>query len=230
VRRYGKLSRGTAIALIVGGDLLLLLMGWFLLVSPQRQRAASTAVAVNAAQAQLQQVQRQLTTPPPTAAAAPKQPPIATANLYRLALAMPTNTDMPNLLLELDQVARAAGVDISTISPSSPVVGTGYDTIPIGLSVSGDFYSLTDLVYRLRTLVSVRNGVLDASGRLFSIDNVTLSPTGQGNQLSGTLKLEAYMYGAAASAPVAPAPAVTSTSTDTTSSTTTTTGSGTSGP
>ena len=38
-----RISKSTAIALIVGGDLLLLVVGWFMLVSPQRSTAQSIA-------------------------------------------------------------------------------------------------------------------------------------------------------------------------------------------
>ena len=103
-------------------------------------------------------------------AAAVQQPEIKTADLYSLAKAMPSTVDMPNLLLELDQVARSAGVTLSTISPGAPApsLTAGFSTLAINLSFSGDFYSLTDMLYRLRSLVTVRNGALQTSGRLFS--------------------------------------------------------------
>ena len=47
------------------------------------------------------------------------------------------------------------------------------------MAVSGDFYSLTDLLYRLRSLVTVRDGALDVSGRLFSVKSVNFAPLPQ---------------------------------------------------
>ena len=216
-----KVSRGAAVALIIGGDLVLLALGWFLLVSPQRQTASSTALAVNSMQAQLHEAQRQLAEPV-QAPTAPKQPAIRTADLYRLAKAMPTSEDMPDLLLELDQVARAAGVSIQAISPSTPTAGPGYDIVPIGLTFTGDFYAVTDMLYRLRTLVSVRHGALDASGRLFAVNNVGLGPSGIGKDLAANVQVEAYIYGNAATSAGAAAVAPTTTSSTTTGDTTTT--------
>jgi Tfp pilus assembly protein PilO len=220
-----KTSRGLAVALIIGGDVVLLLMGWFLLVSPQRQTAKSTAQAVNATQAQLHEAER-LLAQPPAPAAAPKQPAIRTADLYRLAKAMPTSTDVPDVLLELDQVARAAGVTLDTIQPGQPVAATGYDVYAINVTASGDFYALTDMLYRLRTLVSVRDGALDATGRLFTVDSVSLAPSGTGNDLSAKLLVDAYVYGNAATNPAGavttPAPSTTPSSTATTQTSTTT--------
>jgi Tfp pilus assembly protein PilO len=215
-----KLPKSTAIALIVGGDLVLLALGWFMLVSPQRATARSTATAVQAAEVQIEQARAPVVTP--SAVTQPKQPEIRTAYLYKLSKAMPTTTDMPNLLLELTQVVRSAGVQLLQISPTPTDPTTGATSIT--LSVSGDFYSVTDLLYRLRSLVAVHNGVLDVSGRLFSITSVSLTPSGTGRTLNSSVVLSAYTFGAAAAAAAAaatPVPADTSGSTTGTTTTTT---------
>ncbi len=218
--RRKKLPKSTAIALIVGGDLVLLLLGWFMLVSPQRATARSNATAVQATEVQIEQARAPVVQP--SAVTQPKQPEIRTAYLYKLSKAMPTTTDMPNLLLELTQVVRSAGVQLLQISPTPTDPLTGATSIT--LSVSGDFYSVTDLLYRLRSLVAVHNGVLDVSGRLFSITSVSLTPSGTGRTLNGSVVLSAYTFGAAAAAAAAaatPVPADTSGSTTGTTTTTT---------
>jgi Tfp pilus assembly protein PilO len=199
--RRKKLPKSTAIALIVGGDLVLLMLGWFMLVSPQRATARSNATAVQATQVQIEQARAPVVQP--TAATQPKQPEIRTAYLYKLSKAMPTTTDMPNLLLELTQVVRSAGVQLLQISPTPTDPTTGVTSIT--LAVSGDFYSLTDLLYRLRSLVAVHNGALDVSGRLFSITTVGLTPSGTGRTLNASVVLSAYTFGAAAAAAAATA-------------------------
>jgi Tfp pilus assembly protein PilO len=217
-----KLPGKAAIGLIIGGDLLLLLVGWFLLIGPQRATAASIVQATAAAEVQLEEAKRPVV--PVKPAAALKQPEIQTADLYSLAKAMPSTVDQPNLLLEIDQVARSAGVDVSTISFSEAQLSLadGFSTVAINMSLTGDFYSVTDMLYRLRTLVTVRNGALQTSGRLFSVGSVGLAPAGAGStKLTATVAVTAYVYGgaaaAAAAAPVVPAV----TSTDTTATATT---------
>jgi Tfp pilus assembly protein PilO len=218
-----KGRKGKMIALIVGGDLLLLLLGWFLLVSPQRATAKSNARSAESAQVQIEQLQTAANTPL-TPVTQPKQPEIRTAYLYKLSKAMPLTTDMPNLLLELNQVVQAAGVQLSSISPTPTDPTTGATLI--NLSVSGDFYSLTDLLYRLRSLVAVRNGALDVSGRLFSITSVGLTPSGTGRTLNASVTLNAFTFGAAAqTASATAAPAPTDTTGTSTGATTTTTSS-----
>jgi Tfp pilus assembly protein PilO len=211
-----RISRGGAVAAIVAGDLLLLVMGWFLLVGPQRSTAASIKRAAAATEAQAAQASAELSAST-TPVVLPKQPEIKTAYLYKLSKAMPMTTDMPNLLLELNQVVQQSGVQLSSISPSPPDLS---GTSAITLSVSGDFYSLTDLLYRLRSLVSVHNGALDVSGRLFSIQSVALTPTGTGRELTASVSLNAYSFGATTSAPSIPITTADTSSTDTTSTTT----------
>ena len=215
-----RISKSTAIALIVGGDLLLLVVGWFMLVSPQRSTAQSIARSAQAYEVQVEQAKAPAKS---TTVTQPKQPEIRTAYLYKLSKAMPMTTDMPNLLLELSQVVRSAGVDLVSLSPKTTDPTTG--TTPITLSVSGDFYSLTDLLYRLRSLVTVRNGTLDVSGRLFAVTTVDLTPSGVGRTLNASVSLNAFTFGAPASAVGALAtPAPTDTSGTSTGTTTTTTG------
>jgi Tfp pilus assembly protein PilO len=223
VKKQLKLSKAGKIGLIIGGDLLLLLMGWFLLVSPQRATAKSIAQSTAATQLQIADAKKPVV---PVAPAAVEQPEIKTANLYNLAKAMPSTMDTPNLLLELSQIARAAGVTLSAISPGQPnaaASATGFSTVPINLAFSGDFYSLTDLLYRLRSLVSVRDGDLVTAGRLFAVENVALNPSAQGaSSLSATVTVNAYVYGGTPVAPpVIPPAATDTTSTDTTATPTT---------
>src|SRR5207244_7649431 len=149
-----RISRRAALLLIVGGDVLLLVLGWLLLVSPQRSTAASIARSATATEVQVQEAKRPA--PDQSTITQPKQPEIRTAYLYKLSKAMPMTTDMPNLLLELNQVVRSTGVQLSSIAPAPTDPTTGATLIT--LSVSGDFYSVTDLLYRLRTLVALRNG------------------------------------------------------------------------
>ena len=218
-----KLNRTATIALIVGGDILLLVLGWVLLVSPQRSSAASIAKATQAAQSQISEAQKAIQEAEHPVF--PKQPAIRTANLYQLAKAMPSTTDMPDLLLEIDQIARAAGVTVGAITPSqlTAVTGQPYSSVEIQLTFYGDYYQLTDLLYRLRTLVAVENGQLVTSGRLLAVDMIGMTPY-VGTALNTTITISAYVYAPAAATAGTTTPATsTSTSTGTTGSTTSST-------
>ncbi|MGH3008495.1 MAG: type 4a pilus biogenesis protein PilO [Gaiellaceae bacterium] len=200
------------IGAIVGANLVLLLGGWFLLVSPQRNHSSTAAQ-------ELKQTQDELTKLGASAGklSHPKQPLIKTAALYRLAQAMPTSADEPDLMLGLDQLARSAGVKVLGISPATPTgVAGGYTQIPLTLTLQGSYGSLTRYLHSLRMLVSVRHGALHATGRLFSVTSVALAPGASGKTEQATVSLDAYGYGTLAGATPPP-----STTTGTTSTTTT---------
>jgi Tfp pilus assembly protein PilO len=210
-----QLGLPALVAIVASAALVVLAVGWFAVVAPQRHRAESAAHAVEQAQTQIRAVQQSERQAVPTPE---KQPVIRTADLYRIVKAMPSTQDQPDLLLELDQVARASGVTVLTITPRGATAANGYTTVPIDLTLTGDYYALTDLLYRLRALVAVRHGALDATGRLFSVESLTLTPVGSGKTLNAALTVDAFVYGT-----VPGASASTTTTTTTTQSTTTST-------
>src|SRR5213078_367807 len=84
----------------------------------------------------------------------------------------------------------------------------GYEAIPITVEFQGNFYELSDFLYRLRNLVDVRHGTLDATGRLFAIDEVDFAeapPPPGFPQISAHLVIDAFVYGTGTAPTVAPA-------------------------
>ena len=167
--------------------------------------------------------------------------PSAYASLVRLGKAVPTSSDVPSLVVQLDQAAASAGVDFRKISLNTTQVGTaptpapaattppasssssgtsgtsgaqgststssssqsGTSTatstpdanaltaavLPIGatvgpaglpvlrfnISFQGSFFKMADLLHNMRKLVARRNRNLIVSGRLLTIDGISLS-------------------------------------------------------
>jgi Tfp pilus assembly protein PilO len=136
---------------------------------------------------------------------------------------MPSEADMPDLLLELDQTAKASGVSVDSLAFGQPAPSTDgtYSSIQITAQAKGNFYTLTDFLYRLRNLVYVSNGTLQASGRIFSVSVFALTPAQKG--LSAQITLDTYLYGSSIPG-VASAPATTTTTTPATTTTTSSSG------
>jgi Pilus assembly protein, PilO len=215
VNRLKQLHPGALIGIILGGVLLFGLAGWFLLVHPQSSKLKSLKEQTAEVQAKLDAYQQQV-------AAARAAPKIEVADIYRLAKAMPDRTDMPDLLLELSQLARDTGIRFDSISPQSGAAIGSYQVIPISVTFNGNFYNLADFLYRLRSLVSVHGGRLDASGRLFSVDTLTFNESPlHFPQIQASLVIDAFVYGSGSPPPLVATPTTTTTSTDTTGTTTT---------
>jgi Tfp pilus assembly protein PilO len=122
--------------------------------------------------------------------------PIKVADLVELAKAMPDDTGIADAILELNSAAEGAGVEFLSISPDAPVPGSGYTQMPLKLTFEGNYYNLTELVYRLRSLVAVRDGVLHAKGRLFTLDSLNWHEGEAGfPMIQADLVVSAYVYG-----------------------------------
>jgi Tfp pilus assembly protein PilO len=145
---------------------------------------------------------------------------IKVADLFRLTKAMPDTTDISSVILELNAVATATGVDFISIAPQAPVAREGgFLASPIKLTFEGSYYDLTDFLFRLRNLVIVRDGELESAGRLFTLDALDLHEGSVGfPQVQAAITVSAYSYAPApvAAAQGATAPATTSSTAPTT--------------
>jgi Tfp pilus assembly protein PilO len=192
--------------------------GYTMVVAPQGVKAAKLQKQADSVQFQIYKRQGEIKKGlhPPT---------IETADLFKLARAMPDRTDMPGIILTLSDLARSAGIKFDLIEPVSggAVASPSYETDRIHLLFNGDFYGLSDFLYRLRSLVAVHDGNLDASGRLFNVDTVIFSvPADSFPKISAELFVNAYVYGSTAP-PTPAAPTTTNPDGSTTTSPTTTT-------
>ena len=193
-----NLSSQTLGILAAVGVLLYGGLGYKLLVGPKHAAAAEL-------DAQIAETGVLIATARAQANGAGQAPKIAVADIFRLAKAMPSQIDMPGILLELSQTADETGISFDSITPSAPVANTGYVTVPVSLVFSGNFYELSDFLFRLRTLVSVHDGRLQATGRLFSVESVSFAESPESfPDIQATLGLKAFVYGTDA-APGTPA-------------------------
>ncbi|HSL63760.1 MAG TPA: type 4a pilus biogenesis protein PilO, partial [Gaiellaceae bacterium] len=137
-------------------------------------------------------------------------PPVEAGALFRLARAMPDTIDMSGIVLELNRVATETGIEFESISPAGAATVGAYQVVPVTLLFEGNFYSLSDFLFRLRSLVQVHDGELAASGRLFNVDSVSFSESQRRfPHIRATLQVNAFVYGTAPAAAAAPAPAAT---------------------
>jgi type IV pilus assembly PilO-like protein len=210
-----KFSPAATAGIGIGFTLVIAAMGWFLLVSPQRSRASELDEKIAS-------VEQQITASRAAQLQAADAKPIRSADLFRLTKAMPSDNDIPGVLLELSRIASETGIVFEQIVPQATVAAGEMRAQPIDLTFEGNFYSLSDFLYRVRNLVSVQRGRLIANGRLFSVEKLQFSeaPSGFPN-IRANLTLSAFLYGSGPTA--APPAASTTTSTDTTSTDTTAT-------
>jgi Tfp pilus assembly protein PilO len=194
-------SPRTLLVVAVVVPLLAAALGWFVLVSPKRAEVARLDAEIADVQLQVSQRRGQLARP--VEAQAP-----ASADLFRLTKAMPDAPDMAGVLLELNQIAADSGIVFESIAPQAAPAGGDYQSLPVQVTFQGTFYNLSDFLLRLRRLVKVRDGELDARGRLFVVDSLAFAESESGfPRIQATLTVKAFVFGSTPLGTVPPAAA-----------------------
>ncbi len=190
-----KLPTPAKLGLLVAAFAVALGAGWFIAIAPKRSETAKLSKQIDETRAEIAAAH---------AGRSPLQAPaIRVADLFKLSRAMPNTVDIPGVLLQLSRVAAETGVTFQSITPHDPVQFGGYQQIGIDLAFQGRFYDLSDFLYRLRNLVAVHEGVLDATGRLFAVNAIAFNQGGTSfPQVKATLTVSAYVFGDGTAAPV----------------------------
>lgn len=215
-RKKGKkqLSKRGKVALVLVGLLVVGALGYFVLVRPKQSEARELDAKLGKLEAQYIAQTSKVSVQAPT---------VKAPELFRLAKAMPDRADMAGVILELNQVASDTGIVFQSISPGTSGLREGYQVLPVDLVFEGDFYSLSDFLFRLRNLVRMHDGKLDARGRLFAVESISFAESAERfPEIQATLKVNAFVYGTGAPASTAPGAAETDTTSTTTVPATTT--------
>ena len=205
--------------IIIPALLILAAVGYFLLIKPKQSEASKISDEIATLDTQIEvtrAAQRQPEKGDPSA--------IKIADLFKVTQAMPDDDDMPGIILELNDVAAASGVEFVAIAPQGGSIRSGYSALPINLTFEGNYFDLTDFLFRLRNLVRVRDGELGADGRLFNLESLAMEE-GPGGfpEITAALTVTAYVFSTTppAAAPTTPPTDTTQTgATDTTATTT----------
>jgi Tfp pilus assembly protein PilO len=219
-----KLPQSAQIAIVVAVLLLVVLIGYFALVKPQNGKAAALSTQIAAEDTQIAGARALL-------AKAKHAQKVRVADLFRLTKAMPDQPDEAGIVLELTNVAHQSGITFESIAPQGSTAVGGYQVVPLNVVFDGNFFQLTDLLFRLRNLVDVRQGALAADGRLFTIDKIQFDESQlKFPQIRASLEIDAFIYGTGASVSAPPQTSTPTTSTTPGSTTATTTTPSTSTP
>jgi type IV pilus assembly protein PilO len=204
------------LAVVLAGLIVLAAAGYFLLIGPKKSEANSLSQDITRLDQQISDARAQAT----QAAGLSK---ILVADYYKLQTAMPNEPKVDELSLQLYSVAKATGIRFDSIQPGTVVDASTYQVIPVTLIFQGNFYDLSDFLYRLQSLVLVENHKLSAKGRLFTVDEVSFAE-GEGGfpKIAATLQVDAYVFGHPVATAASASASTASTSTTSTTSTTTT--------
>ncbi|MGZ4133272.1 MAG: type 4a pilus biogenesis protein PilO [Actinomycetota bacterium] len=141
-------KRGPLIAGVVAGALILMMI--FFLVLPKLHSVSSAQSDLSDAQAQQQTLEGQKAALEDVKASAPDNK----AVIASVDSQIPPLADESGMILLLQNAATSAGLDLVTITPSTPTFDatTGLSTITVSVSASGTYFDVTEFMYRIETL------------------------------------------------------------------------------
>ncbi len=226
------------IVLMVVGALVVLAAAYMLVLSPEKKRASEMQAKVETARTQLSEAQSKLA----EAQQAQRRYTAAYASIVSLGEAVPADREVPSLVYELDHASSKDSVNFESITAGGSGSGSsgsasagatsatstagaavgGFQQLPFSFTFKGSFDQLYKLIGRLQGFtVSNKDGSVKVSGRLLSIQGVTLSASTGGesspasHELTASVTASAYVLpagesltsGASAAAPSGASPA-----------------------
>ncbi len=188
---------------------------WVLLIQPKRDQASKLQSQVNAKQSQLNAARAQLAQGNAARAAFAS----SYASLVRLGEAVPTDDNTPSLIYQLQGAAKSTHVDFdsltfnagsgsgsgapasatstqsaSTLPPGATIGSAGFPVEPFTFTFQGNFFHLANFLGRLQRFVVAGNKRLSVSGRLMTLDAITLGPATSGfPQMTATISATTYL-------------------------------------
>ena len=183
-----KMTPQIAAALATVAVAAVALVGWFGLVSPQRSTASDLDHQIGEAKTQLAVARV-------TADSGARGKGNGASTAPTLALAMPRKTEMAGLLRQLQSAAHRSEVRLDSVTPQAAAAQSGYSAVPMDVIVTGRYFSVQRFLRHLRTQAGVAGPHVHATGRLFSVDSVSLA-AGEAKlpQLAATIHLNAFTY------------------------------------
>jgi hypothetical protein len=208
---------------------------WLLVLGPKRSQASKLGAQVTAAQAQLNAARAQV------AAGEAARSTFASSytTLARLGEAVPSDDNVPSLIYQVQGAADSSRVDFRNLTlnpagaaapavaspsaaqsataalPPGATVGTaGFPVEPFTFTFRGNFFHLSDFLGRLERFVVAGNARVSVSGRLMSLNAISLGAGPNGfPQIAATVSATTYLVptaqgvlnGATTAGPAAPA-------------------------
>ncbi len=107
---------------------------------------------------------------------------VTEAELLKVGTQMPDSPQLPSLIIELQDIANAAGVKVTSIAPGQPTVAAGgqYTEVSLAAQLTAEWDDLLDYLKRL-----------DHSTRLLRVTSVAVTPPADSAATTGTVKVTA---------------------------------------
>ena len=158
--KYSKLDQKTKILLIAACLLLPALICFFLFYKPQMEKIENLEKQVNVAKEELNKARKAALDLPKYQ----KEFDDTQKVFDEMAVLLPKSQEIPNLLRNISDLGKIAGLDFLTFTPGPEVPKDFYAEIPIEITIKGPYHnmgSFLDKVSKLERIVTVNNITMD---------------------------------------------------------------------
>jgi type IV pilus assembly protein PilO len=147
------MNRNDRNILILGilGIVIIVIGFYFLLLSPLLQSLNEQAQAREDKQAQLEEVQQQVN----ELEEVRRNSPEIERQLLELSKRVPTQPQIPTLVVQVEEIADASGVTQLSVEPggaAAPAGGGDYQVVPVTMQFNGTYDEMQDFLLRTRNL------------------------------------------------------------------------------
>ena len=169
-----KLSKRDSALLIIFGVIAVVGgMFWFY-VKPAKADLKVKQQASADAQDRVDQLQSELTR---LTAQAKRPRTVAIVDELRLAKAYPYSEDVPELILQIEDIAKQTKVTLGQATPAAGIDYAGVTGTPFTIAVTGKYFNVQDFLYRMHNRVIVDGkGRLRIKGRMLAVTKADLTP------------------------------------------------------
>jgi Tfp pilus assembly protein PilO len=155
-----------------------ILLTIFFLVLPKMNQVGEANDRLDQAQSQQDTLQSQLA----ALRQAEQNAPAARETIRKVDQAIPPTADEQGFILLMQNAADQSGIDLFTVTPGTPTFDPtrNLSTIPVTITVTGSYFSITEFLFRVETLP-----------RAAKVTTVTMTPGESSGVLgmSGTVEL-----------------------------------------
>jgi len=171
-------------------------MAWMFLISPLRADIATANSSIADEQTKLSSAQVKLAAAETTRAEGQKNE----ARLLELAKMVPQASQVPSLLVQIQDLADQSGINFLSVSPGDPTESSGFQIIPLQLTFNGSYFDLSDFAYRVEQLVAGPGRLLTVKSIQLELGGTTSATTGKsvhqaaGDSPSLTVSMTLYAF------------------------------------
>lgn len=153
------------------GVVVLMVAWYFLIISPKRSEVATTDSELQRQQAKYDEDYAKVKRVTEERSAAQQ----TSGELLKLNKMVPADSQLPSLIVDLQQSANESGIYFMKIEPSDAITGSDGNTIiPMELKFQGRFLEVNDFLYRVENYARMEGNDINIAGRLISVVSLTM--------------------------------------------------------